>query len=321
MAERAGPRPTVPEPRRPDAAAARPPGPPPAAGGDGPFRFGASDDAGVCYRNERTLVRRVPHPDGAGTVIVKQALGPAARGRIRHERDILARLQGIDGVPRLLATDREDALVLEDVGDRSLAELRAAGLGPSGPDQVLRFALELARLLVVIHAAGVIHRDLNPYNIMMSGVAAGHVAPAVVDYDLATTFAQLRPDFVQPHEIAGRLPYLAPEQTGRTGQAVDRRADLYALGATVYEVVTGLPPCGDAEPLHLLRDILTRVPEPASAVNEHVPAGLSRSWRGCWRRSRRPGTRAPPGLSTTCPCWSLPPRPAFPWESATSPNG
>lgn len=266
MAERAGPRPTVPEPRRPDAA----------AGDDGAFRFGATDDDGVCYRSERTLVRRVPHPDGVGTVIVKQAFGPAARGRIRHERGILARLEGIDGVPRLLATDREDALVLEDVGDRSLAELRAAGLGPSGPDQVLRFALELARLLVVIHAAGVIHRDLNPYNIMMPGLAAGQVAPVVVDYDLATTFAQLRPDFVQPYEIAGRLPYLAPEQTGRTGQVVDQRADLYAVGATVYEVATGLPPCGDAEPLRLLRDILTRVPDPASGVNEHVPAGLSR---------------------------------------------
>ena len=63
-------------------------------------------------------------------------------------------------------------------------------------------------------------------------------------------------------EIVGTLAYLAPEQTGRTGRPVDQRADLYALGATLYELATGAPPFGTGDPLRLIHDHLARVPVP-----------------------------------------------------------
>jgi serine/threonine protein kinase len=71
------------------------------------------------------------------------------------------------------------------------------------------------------------------------------------------------------------LAYLAPEQTGRTGRPVDHRADLYALGAVLYELATGAPPFGSGDPLRLVHAHLARVPRPPVEVNPAVPAPLS----------------------------------------------
>ena len=84
------------------------------------------------------------------------------------------------------------------------------------------------------------HRDITPANIVISGDGA----PCLVDFALATSLAEIRPEFTHHAEIVGTLAYLAPEQTGRTGRPVDQRADLYALGATLYELATGGPPFG-----------------------------------------------------------------------------
>jgi hypothetical protein len=88
-------------------------------------------------------------------------------------------------------------------------------------------------------------------------------------------FTEIRPEFTHHAEITGTLAYLAPEATGRTGRAVDQRADLYALGAVLYELATGGPPFGAGDPLRLIHDHLARVPVPAAEVNRAVPASLS----------------------------------------------
>jgi serine/threonine protein kinase len=91
----------------------------------------------------------------------------------------------------------------------------------------------------------------------------------------ATSLGELRVEFVPQSGIDGTLAYLAPEQTGRTGRPVDHRADLYALGATLYELATGGPPFGVGDPLRLVHDHLARVPTPPAALNPSLPAAFS----------------------------------------------
>ncbi len=101
-------------------------------------------------------------------------------------------------------------------------------------------------------------------------------ALCLVDFALAEPVAEIRPEFTHQAVIAGTLAYLAPESTGRTGRPVDQRADLYALGAMLYELATGRPPFGSGDPLRLVHDHLARLPVPPDRLNHAVPAGLSR---------------------------------------------
>ena len=91
-----------------------------------------------------------------------------------------------------------------------------------------------------------------------------------------TSFAEISPEFTHHTEITGTLAYLAPEQTGRTARLVDQRADLYALGATLYELATGEPPFGTGDPLRLIHEHLARIPTAPDVVNPAVPPPLSK---------------------------------------------
>ncbi|HTJ34044.1 MAG TPA: AAA family ATPase [Dactylosporangium sp.] len=202
------------------------------------------------------------------TVVRKEPLGPDAARRLRHEVAILERLRGVERVEQLVELPRcPGSIVLTDVGDTSLAGLAK----PLAVDDLIGLAVELARAVAGMHHRGVMHRDIAPANIVIS---RGGV-PFLVDFALATSFAEIRPEFTHHSEIVGTLAYLAPEQTGRTGRPVDQRADLYALGATLYELATGAPPFGWGDPLRLTHDHLARVPVPPAEVNRAVPEPLS----------------------------------------------
>src|SRR5205085_3305565 len=122
-----------------------------------------------------------------------------------------------------------------------------------------------------MHRRSVMHLDIQPSNIVISPDGT----PCLVDLALARTFDEPTLDVPLPGDIVGTLAYLAPEATGRTGRPVDQRADLYALGALLYELATGAPPFGAGDPLALSHDHLARVPVPPAQVNPAVPVFLS----------------------------------------------
>jgi diguanylate cyclase (GGDEF)-like protein len=223
------------------------------------------------YESQRTRVRRLwLRPDGS-TVVGKEPLGPDAAQRVRHETSILDRLAQVPGVVRLAAGGTgPSTIVLEDLAGTALAEVVQAG--PLDVPTVLRYALELTRTVAAVHEHGVVHKDINPANIVLAGPRR---RPVLLDFELASTFAEERPGFTHHREMVGTLAYLAPEQTGRTGLAVDHRADLYALGATFYEMVSGQPPFGDGEALQLVHDTLVLVPVPLVERDPSVPPQLS----------------------------------------------
>jgi hypothetical protein len=180
---------------------------------------------------------------------------------------MLERLGGVAGVVQLAQEPRYPrSVVLEDAGGASLAGMTR----PLPSVELAGLGLGLARAVAGMHRRGVIHRDITPANIVV-----GDGAPCLVDFALATSVAEIRPEFTHHSEIIGTLAYLAPEATGRTGRPVDLRADLYALGAVLYELAAGAPPFGAGDPLRLIHDHLARVPVPPAEVNQALPAPLS----------------------------------------------
>ncbi|RYX93984.1 MAG: ATPase [Comamonadaceae bacterium] len=217
-----------------------------------------------------SLTTRVVRCLQAGeSVILKEAIGPGAARRREHEHFILARLAGIEGVGALAGGSQPDGmLILKDSGGVDLAQVMA--WGRVGIDTALVLASRLAQVVAAVHRCGVIHRDINPANILV--LPDGQ--PALIDFDLAMQFDELA-GTAQQEGIVGTLAYLAPEQSGRTGRMVDQRADLYALGVTMYELVTGRLPFTARDALQLVHNHLVLEPAPPATLDAQVPAGLS----------------------------------------------
>ena len=222
--------------------------------------------AEVVHESQRTRVTRVFL--SGRTVIRKELLGPQGQRRLQHEVAVLERLRGVVGLAQVLdAPCYPESITLADAGQASLAET----MKPLACDDLIGLATALAKAVAGMHGRGVLHRDICPANIVMSADGA----PCLVGFGLARSLAEIRPEFSHHSQIVGTLAYLAPEQTGRTGRPVDQRADLYALGATLYESATGEPPFGSGDPLRLTHDHLARVPVAPDEVNAAVPEMLS----------------------------------------------
>jgi len=224
----------------------------------------------VLHRSERTLIYRLRRP-GAGSLICKEPLGSGAAKRLRHEVEILGRLAGIEGVPRLSrALAPAGSIAFEDDAAISLADSGCAG--HLEIPALLDLAVSLTRIIAGMHGAGVLHKDINAANIMLAGAER---KPLLVDFGLATTFAEQHPAFAHDREITGTLAYIPPEQTGRTGHNVDQRADLYSLGISLYELATGHLPFDSSNALQVLHDQLARLPRPPADMHPRIPGVLS----------------------------------------------
>jgi predicted ATPase/signal transduction histidine kinase len=222
--------------------------------------------AEIVHQSGRTRITRLVVP--GATVIRKEPLGPDAERRVRHELAMLERLRGVAGVAQLAGAPRyPGSVVLADAGGASLAGVAK----PLAAGELAGLAVRLGQAVAGMHHCGVMHRDITPANLVLDGDGA----PCLVDFALASLFAEIRPEFTHHSEIVGTLGYMAPEATGRTGRPVDQRADLYALGAVLYELATGAPPFGAGDPLRLIHDHLAQVPVPAAEANPAVPAPLS----------------------------------------------
>jgi signal transduction histidine kinase len=220
----------------------------------------------IVHESARTRVTRLFFPEH--TVIRKEPLGPDVERRLWDETAVLERLRGLDGVAQLAGAPRyPGSITLADAGETSLA----GAAKPLAAGELTGLAAGLARAVAAMHRRGVLHRDISPANVVVSGDGQ----PCLVDFALASSVAEIRPGFTHHAEIAGTLAYLAPEATGRTARPVDQRADLYELGAVLYELATGQPPFGSGDLLQLVQDHLARVPVPPTEVNPTIPVPLS----------------------------------------------
>jgi predicted ATPase/signal transduction histidine kinase len=138
--------------------------------------------------------------------------------------------------------------------------------------QFLTLAIGAAVALRDLHALGIIHRDIKPENLVVDQ-RSGRVRLA--DLGLATWQPRESAAGASPELIEGTLAYMSPEQTGRMNRGVDQRSDLYSLGLTFYEMLTGALPFAPADPLEWVHCHLAKVPRPAAEVTPGVPVMLS----------------------------------------------
>jgi predicted ATPase/class 3 adenylate cyclase len=227
------------------------------------------------HEGRRHDVLRGTAPDGRPVVlkILRQLHPtPAQVARFRHEFDTLASVRSEHVVTaRAFETDRRRwALILDDFGGGDLSgQLDDESIDLAGR---LRVAIAVASALRDLHGQGVIHKDVNPSNVVRNP-ATGEVR--LIDFGLATALSSESPAFHNRSRLEGTLPYLSPEQTGRVAARVDYRSDLYSLGATLYELFCGRPPFSSDDPLELVHAHIARRPVPPHEVAPSVPRPLS----------------------------------------------
>ena len=139
----------------------------------------------------------------------------------------------------------------------------------------LRIAINLARALGHAHQRGLIHKDIQPGNVLVSleqSGDAGHVW--LTGFGIASRLLRERQAPAPPEIIAGALAYMSPEQTGRMNRSIDTRSDLYSLGVTLYQMLTGVLPFAAADPLEWVHCHIARQPV-APAARRKVPEPLS----------------------------------------------
>lgn len=197
--------------------------------------------------------------------------------RFAREIALAAALQHANIVPLLSAGATADGLpyyLMPFVDGESLRS-RVEGLGRLPVGDVQRILHDVLRALAWAHARGVVHRDIKTDNVMLAGGAA-----LVTDFGIAKAMSSARQDDERTGTLTrvgtsiGTPIYMAPEQ-GAGDPNADHRADLYALGAMTYELLTGAPPFGDRAPHALLMAHLTETPVPVSATRPEIPAVLA----------------------------------------------
>jgi eukaryotic-like serine/threonine-protein kinase len=177
--------------------------------------------------------------------------------------------------------DGVDYLVMEFLEGETLdARLRR---GPLPVDQALRYGKEIADALDHAHRRGFVHRDLKPANIMFTGTGAklldfGLAKLRTIESDPERAPAQTA-SLTGDHTLLGTLQYMAPEQLEE--KAVDARADIFALGLVLYEMVTGLKAFTGTSHASLIAAILSSEPRPASSVQATTPPALDHVIKRC----------------------------------------
>jgi serine/threonine protein kinase len=195
------------------------------------------------YESANSLVYRGITDDGLEIVIkmLKQDYpSPQELTRYRQEYQITRSLN-LEGVIKVYSQrdyQRTLVMLLEDFGGESLEQWmrQRSDFYPTSLATFFRLAIELTDILGKIHAAHVIHKDINPGNIVLN-LDTGVVK--IIDFGIATQFSCTNPTFKSPHVLEGTLAYLSPEQTGRMNRSIDYRTDFYSLGVTFYELLTG----------------------------------------------------------------------------------
>ena len=225
--------------------------------------------------DEEFILYRGQSKDDASQVLVLspavQRSTPKSLKRLEHEYSLKEELDRAWAARPIAIARHWDrtVLVLEDPGGMPLDQL----LGhPVDVAFSLRLAISLSTAIGHLHQRGVIHKDVKPANVLVNSVTG---QCWLMGFGIASRLPRERQAPEPPEFVAGTLAYMAPEQTGRMNRSIDSRSDLYALGVTLYKVLTGSLPFTASDPMEWVHCHIARQPIPPKERLKNVPASVS----------------------------------------------
>ena len=196
---------------------------------------------------------------------------PETLEKINHEYSLSSELDNVWALRPLAISSYNDktVLVLEDPGGTPLNQVIGR---PMEMKLFLRLGIQISNVVGQLHRRRLIHKDLKPSNIFVA-VESGRVW--LTGFGIASRLAREPQPLEPPEFIAGTLPYMAPEQTGRMNRSIDSRSDLYALGVTLYEMLTGSLPFTASDPMEWVHCHIARRPIPPAERVPNIPGPVS----------------------------------------------
>ena len=226
-------------------------------------------------KDEEFVLYRGRAMDDASQVLllspVAEYPAPESLKRLENEYSLREELDSAWAVRPIAIARHWDrtVLTLEDPGgvpmDHLLSHL--VDLGCS-----LRLAISLATAIGQLHQRGIIHKDIKPANILVNSASG---AVWLTGFGIASRLPRERQSAEPPEMIAGTLAYMAPEQTGRMNRSIDSRSDLYSLGVTFYQMLTGVLPFTASDPMEWVYCHIARQPVTPDQYAKEIPAPLS----------------------------------------------
>ena len=228
------------------------------------------------YESVNSLVYRGQRKKDNQPVILKMLKEdyptPAELTRYRQEYEIIHDFD-FAGVIKVYGIEKYQntlIIILEDFGGESLKQLMANR--PFLVKEFLPIAIQIADSLGNIHAANIIHKDINPSNIVVNPDTK---ELKIIDFGIASRLPRENPTLKNPEQLEGTLAYLSPEQTGRINRSMDYRTDLYSLGVTCYELLIGQLPFTATDAMELVHYHIAKTPVPVCEINPDIPKIIS----------------------------------------------
>ncbi len=185
---------------------------------------------------------------------------PARLTRFRREYVMIQGLRVSGVVPALGMVDAGNrmVIVMEDFGADSLSNLLKAQGGTLPLETFLDLAIRITEILERVHRRNIIHKDVNPSNIVWNPATD---SINLIDFGIATELDRQTQAVLNPDVLEGTLAYMSPEQTGRMNRSMDYRTDLYSLGVTFYQMLTGRVPFDSQDSMELVHCHIAKLPQ------------------------------------------------------------
>jgi len=230
----------------------------------------------IIYEGTHTRIFRAVRDKDSAAVIIKLLydLNPSLDVLVnfKHEYYVLESIKDLSCVPTVYELNKNNGywfIVEADIDGQSLDQI----IKKQRFDLLsfLKLAIKIVQALHEIHTRGLIHKDINPHNIICNP----QERIQIIDFSLSSDLALEEQSSQKEKTLRGTLKYISPEQTGRMNRSIDYRTDFYSLGLTFYTMLSGQLPFSSEDPIELIYQHLTQTPLSLHEFDKSIPLPIS----------------------------------------------